>query len=219
MRRRRGGGAVVIPPPPLAGKYQTLVVDPPWGVFSGRLHEVRGDTPPYAMMSLADIEALPVAEWAAEDAMVFLWVLTSKLGDKTRAVQVGDPSVCIMEAGFGLLRAWGFQYSQTLTWIKSAPGNPTFTPWLPITEHILVGWRGNFRNCYLQSATGRIRTALYGPNRAGHSAKPAEIYNLIADNFHGPRLEVFARDSRPGFDGWGDQYHPDNGKGRLYGGK
>ena len=82
------------------------------------------------------------------------------------------------------------------------------------------GWlAGEFSQVLSERRDGRIHTALYGPNRAGHSAKPAEIYNLIASCFHAPRLEVFARDSRPGFDGWGDQYHADNGKGALYGGK
>ena len=48
-------------------------------------------------------------------------------------------------------------------------------------------------------------------NKAGkprHSAKPAEFYTLVEQVSPGPYLEMFARDSRPGWDAWGDEASP-----------
>ena len=44
-------------------------------------------------MSLADIKALPVAEWAADDCVLLLWTT--------------DP---LLEKAFEIIRAWGFTY-------------------------------------------------------------------------------------------------------------
>ena len=211
---------MIIAPPPLAGQYRTLVVDPPWAALGGRVISLRGDKLPYDAMSLADIGKMPIGEWAAPDSMLFLWVLASKLGDPTRVreMHVGDRTQCILHAGFELMAGWGFSYTQTLVWVKSYATNPTFTPFCPKAEFVLVGWRGNFRKCYPKESTGKLETVFHAPNQV-HSQKPAEFYSQIARHFPGPRLEVFARNSRPDYDGWGDEYSPANGKGKLFGGK
>lgn len=38
-----------------------------------------------------------------------------------------------------------------------------------------------------------------------HSEKPELVYDLIELSFLGPRLELFARRRRQGWDAWGDQ--------------
>jgi hypothetical protein len=38
-----------------------------------------------------------------------------------------------------------------------------------------------------------------------HSAKPHEFYDLVTTVSPGPRLEMFARRAREGWDSWGDQ--------------
>ena len=38
-----------------------------------------------------------------------------------------------------------------------------------------------------------------------HSAKPQEMYELIESRSQGPYLELFARNSRPGWSSWGDE--------------
>jgi len=38
-----------------------------------------------------------------------------------------------------------------------------------------------------------------------HSAKPGEFYELVEAVTPGPRLELFARRARAGWDAWGDQ--------------
>ena len=43
------------------------------------------------------------------------------------------------------------------------------------------------------------------PRKREHSRKPDELYDLIEAYSPGPRLELFARGSRPGWTTWGDQ--------------
>ena len=38
-----------------------------------------------------------------------------------------------------------------------------------------------------------------------HSRKPDDMYGLLEDLFHGPYLELFARNRRKGWDCWGNQ--------------
>ena len=65
----------------------------------------------YDCMSLADIKALPVAEWAAPDCVLLLWVT--------------DP---LLDKAMDVIRAWGFTYKTVgFCWAKlnkSAPASP-----------------------------------------------------------------------------------------------
>ena len=41
---------------------------------------------------------------------------------------------------------------------------------------------------------------------SAHSVKPDEFYQLINKYFKGRKLDVFARQKRTGFRGWGNEY-------------
>ena len=41
---------------------------------------------------------------------------------------------------------------------------------------------------------------------SAHSVKPNSFYENIDKFFKGKKLDVFARQKRGGFDGWGDEY-------------
>jgi N6-adenosine-specific RNA methylase IME4 len=43
------------------------------------------------------------------------------------------------------------------------------------------------------------------PRPKRHSEKPAEAYAMIAERSPGPRIDLFARQSRPGFEAWGNE--------------
>jgi N6-adenosine-specific RNA methylase IME4 len=49
-----------------------------------------------------------------------------------------------------------------------------------------------------------VKRLLISPRRE-HSRKPDEIFTRIERLAPGPYLEMFARDSRPGWDAWGNQ--------------
>ena len=59
---------------PRLNHYRVIYADPPW-TFSTYSRKGKGRSAEayYDCMSLADIKALPVAEWAAADCVLLLW--------------------------------------------------------------------------------------------------------------------------------------------------
>jgi N6-adenosine-specific RNA methylase IME4 len=92
--------------PPRAGEYGAILADPPWHTVTwgpgGRDRCPDGPRGHYQTMKLAEIAALPVAEWAARDCRLFMWVIDSHL---PQSLELGA--------------AWGFRYSAVaFTWAK-----------------------------------------------------------------------------------------------------
>ena len=132
-------------------------------------------------MGAEQIKALPVADLAAEDAVLWLWTTNAHLPE---AVEVAA--------------AWGFTYKTCLTWArnKCAPGTGD---WLRgQTEHCLVCIRG--RPTVLP---GRSTLLAAGPGRRRHSVKPEAFYELVEAVCPGSTVELFARRRRPGWTAWG----------------
>jgi N6-adenosine-specific RNA methylase IME4 len=67
------------------------------------------------------------------------------------------------------------------------------------TEHCLLGARG--RPVFLH---GNHTTALEAVRRE-HSRKPEEFYSLVRATCPGSKVELFAREQRAGWIGFGDQ--------------
>ncbi len=66
-------------------------------------------------------------------------------------------------------------------------------------EPCLLATRGHPKR-----SAGDVRKLLISPRRE-HSRKPDETYALIERLLPGPYLELFARRSQPGWDGFGNQ--------------
>ena len=70
--------------------------------------------------------------------------------------------------------------------------------------------RANVEQCLLATRVSPPRMAkdvkrlVIAPRRE-HSRKPDEVFTRIERLARGPYLEMFARESRPGWDAWGDQ--------------
>jgi hypothetical protein len=80
---------------PQRNHYNVIYADPPW-TFATYSCKGKGRSAEayYDCMSLADIKALPVADWAAADCALFLWITDPSL---PRALEV--------------IEAWGFTYT------------------------------------------------------------------------------------------------------------
>ena len=179
-----------------SGKYQCLVIDPPWnqgktGKRSVRPHQTT--ILDYATMSKDELRNLPVNEWAASQAFLWLWATNSK--DR----KTGEP---ILKIAFDLLESWNFTFYTMITWNKKTGPCP-FGPYQIITEHILFAYKG--KCIFPRKCLGKIQN-LFTDTPTAHSVKPNSFYEEIVKWFDGPRLDIFARQKRNGFDGWGDQY-------------
>jgi len=114
-----------------------------------------------------------------------------------------------IEQAFELIRAWGFRYSTTIVWAKAPMGGGFGGAWGISTEYVLFARRGKL------ASTGRHGRSWINWKRPydkrgkpRHSAKRDAFYDLVREVSPGPHIEVFARDQRAGFDGWGDQFNP-----------
>lgn len=185
-----------IPLSSVVGKYRSIVIDPPWNQGKTGKRKARPNqttTLDYPTMSRTELEQLPIKGLADDNAFLWLWATNSK--DR----KTGEP---ILKTAFELMEEWGFKFYTMVTWDKRTGPCP-FGPYQIITEHILFGYRGT---CRFESRTlGKLQT-LFTASPTVHSAKPASFYDQIERYFPSPRIDIFARQERPGFDGWGNQY-------------
>jgi N6-adenosine-specific RNA methylase IME4 len=173
--------------------YNVIVIDPPWsfGVRSRLTGLDRSHENHYDSMSLAEIEALRIP--AAPDCALCLWA-----------------TVPHMAAAYRLLDAWGFDYVTTITWNKRTADMSKVKRGLGYvarntTEHLIVGKRGNPP----WAIPGEQWDSGFDAPARGHSVKPNEPYAFLAEQFAGvPKLEMFARIPREGFDVWGNEAPP-----------
>lgn len=177
-------------------KYKVIVVDPPWNQGKTGKRKVRPNQNTvldYPTMSKMELMNLPVGEWAASDCFLWLWATNSK-DKKTK-----EP---VLSIAFDLMKHWGFEFYTMVTWNKKTGPCP-FGPYQIITEHILFGYKG--KAVFDKKVLGKMQT-LFTETPTAHSVKPQSFYTQIAELFAGPRLDVFARQERPKFDGWGNEY-------------
>lgn len=181
-------------PPPLPsteGGFKTILADPPWR-FANRTGKVAPEhrrLDRYSTMDLDDIKALPVADVAAKNAHLYLWV----------------PNALLPE-GISVMEAWGFRYISNVIWAKrridgGPDGRGVGFYFRNVTEIILFGVRGSMRT--LQPARSQVN--MIESRKREHSRKPDEQYPFIEACSPGPFLEMFARHAQPGWTAWGDE--------------
>jgi N6-adenosine-specific RNA methylase IME4 len=179
--------------------FHTILADPPWQFQNrtGKMAPEHKRLSRYATMTLADILALPVSKVAADTAHLYLWV----------------PNALLPE-GLRVMEAWGFQYKSNIVWHKvrkdgGPDGRGVGFYFRNTTELVLFGVRGkNARTL----APGRSQVNIMRTMKREHSRKPDEMYDIVEACSTGPFLELFARGTRLGWKGWGnqaDEYEPD----------
>lgn len=166
------------PVPLPTGPFRVIVADPPWAYEKRKDDGSHRAALTYPTMTTAEICALPMAERAHEDCVLWLWTTNAFMRD-----------------AFQVLDAWGFAEKTILTWAKDRMGTGD---WLRgKTEHCILAVRGA-PHVNLTNQT----TLLAAPLR-DHSRKPDEFYALVETLCPGSKLEVFARQQRPGWVAWG----------------
>lgn len=144
----------------------------------------------YATMELPAIKRLPVADIVQEPAHLYLWV----------------PNVLLPE-GLDVMKAWGFDYKSNIVWHKvrkdgGSDGRGIGFHFRNVTELFLFGVRGKSARTL---DPGRTQVNLIPTRKREHSRKPDELYDVIEACSRGPFVEMFARDTRKGWVGWGNQ--------------
>lgn len=173
--------------PLLPLSYELLVVDPPWRFRTwSETNQAKSPSRHYDLMPTADIKELPVRDLAQKDCLLMLW--------STGAMQ---------EAGFEVMKAWGFTYKSQMVWRK-----------VTVNGKVRVGtgyWTRSMHEVVLIGCIGKPRKfsafpSIFDGVAREHSRKPEEFYALVEKHTSGlRRADLFARTQRPGYDAWGHE--------------
>jgi N6-adenosine-specific RNA methylase IME4 len=167
--------------------YGLIMADPPWS-FALRSAKGQAKSPQahYRCMSADWIKALPVSHLAAPDCLLFLWATNP-----------------LLPLAFEVMGAWGFTFKTAGHWSKKTKhGKQAFGTGYILRcagEPFIIGTIGN------PKVSRRVRSVIEGPLRE-HSRKPDEAF-AAAEELCGdvPRLELFSRQPREGWDTFGDE--------------
>lgn len=185
-----------------AGRYGVIYADPPWTyrVYSKDTGNGRSAESQYKTTATAIMANWPVADLAAPDCVLLMWAVWPSLPD-----------------AFELGRAWGFEYKTlAFDWLKRTSTGAAWHMGLGFwtranSEPCLLFTRGNphrLSKGVRQLIADDDQPSLFPPIIAplgAHSAKPHEAYRRIESLLPGPYLELFARNSAPGWDCWGNE--------------
>jgi N6-adenosine-specific RNA methylase IME4 len=163
--------------------YGVLYVDPPWdpSVYSRLTGMNKHPANHYMTMSLADLAALKLPAHA--DCVLYLWAPVSQLAN-----------------ALDLVRGWGFEFRSAHGWKK--PGIGTGFWVRDNLELLLIAVRGTVP----APAEGTQLAALIEAPKGEHSEKPEIFAEMIEQHWpNTPKLEMFARRGRPGWDSWGNE--------------
>lgn len=182
------------------GPFATIAADPPWkyrdlvhatrvrgikvaeyGFGADKIRGRRGAEGYYPVMTIEEIAALPVGHSAAPNAHLYLWCTNA-----------------FIEPAHVVARAWGFEPRTILTWVKPGIGMGHF--YRNNTEHVIFAVRGR-----LPVLRHNQPTAFTAPKSRIHSQKPNRFFEIVETMSPGPYLELFARATRAGWVGWGNE--------------
>lgn len=168
-------------------KYKIIVIDPPWEVkkIIRRVRPKQKASLDYKTMAIEEIKKLDIPSISDENSVIFLWTIQAYL-----------------PYSFDLLKNWGFKYQRVLTWDKQ--NGMCLFGFHHRTEFVVFGYKGKIEMYPRRRA---IPTVFSGKSDR-HSAKPDNFYDLVSV-FGKPRIDLFARKQRRGWDVWGDEVESD----------
>lgn len=163
-------------------RYGVIYADPPWR-FEPRSRISGMDRAAdnhYPTMTADELHSLDIP--AASDCVMFMWSTIAMLPD-----------------AMALLAYWRFGYRSAYGWLKPGPGTGYWSQSDQL-ELLLVGMRGDVP----APAPGTQPPQVQIFPRTRHSEKPPAFAAMIEAMFPNvPRLEMFCRSPRPGWDTWG----------------
>lgn len=185
------------PIPLPVGKYHCITMDPPWDMRKLQLDKFpdQGQNLDYPTMpsfcrdgkclredckTVQCVVGRVLESAAADDCHLYVWTTQRFLPD-----------------GLQLVKSWGFHYQCCLVWVKK--GGMTPFSWQYNVEPVIFAHRGSLK---LQRMGMKLS---FEGDQQGHSIKPDEFYHRVVEASPEPRLELFARKPRPGFQVWGNE--------------
>jgi len=164
-------------------KFHTIVIDPPWPI-----QKIDRDITPkqtgfdYPTMTIEEIEKFNIQQIIGENCHIYLWTTQKYL-----------------PCSFAILEKWGFSYIFTMVWHKSGGFQPFNLPQYNC-EFVLFGKKGSLPFMDLKNFF-----CCFNGKRREHSRKPDEFYDLVERVSPAPRIDIFSREKRNGFEQFGKE--------------
>ncbi len=180
-------------------KYNIIYADPAWKFGSKQLQVYDGERfkpleDEYRTSEAVEFNKLPIKDITEDDCALFLWTTDAH-----------------MEEALELIKAWGFKY-KTVAFIwkkvsKKGKQLSTLGSWtMKNCEICLFATKG----AMLKHKKANNIQQLIEAERTKHSKKPNVFADKIVELFGDlPRIELFARDKKEGWDAWGDEIESD----------
>jgi N6-adenosine-specific RNA methylase IME4 len=160
--------------------FATIYADPPWR-YGNQATRASTDNH-YQTMTVEDIAAIPVAKVVEPKALLFLWTTNGFLFESKQVID-----------------AWGFEFKSAVVWVKPQMGIGNYVR--NAHEYLLICSRGGART----APAGRSQISWISAKRGKHSSKPAVFRDLVERLSIPNRLEMFGRETVPGWTVFGNQ--------------
>lgn len=168
--------------------YDVIEADPPTDFkLWSEAGNAKSASAQYGIMSWEELAALPVGHLARANAILTLWACPPTL-----------------PKSIWLMAQWGALYKTELVWRKvtknGKPRRGTGYRSAGYHESVLIGVFGNERQIHDQF------NGVFDGIAREHSRKPDEFYRMLVAKTPGlDRCSLFSRESREGFDCFGDE--------------
>ena len=173
-------------------KYNVIYADPPWSFNSKKSggSMKSGASQKYGVMTIEDLKALPVQDLAADNCLLVMWWVGA-----------------MPQEAIDLVDAWGFKLKNMngFVWNKRTKKDLPFFGMgyysRAGSEAAIIAVKGK-----PDIKSRSVRAVVTAPV-GNHSEKPNKFRNRINELMGKkcPKIELFARQSFDGFDGWGNE--------------
>ena len=178
----------------MSKKYNIIYADPPWAYQNGGVPQ-GGVNAQYKTMKLQDIKDLPIDEISEDISVLFMWATFPQL-----------------QEALEIIKAWGFTYKTLgFSWIKTNKNNgePFFGIGYYAKSNCEVCLMATKGKAHSLVKSNKVSSVLIH-KRTKHSKKPDIVAEKIVELFGDiPRIELFARDKKEGWDVWGNEVESD----------
>lgn len=176
----------------LPHSYNLILADPPWKQTKGGKKNVRphssGTVLEYPTLTLDEIKhrLRQAVSQTSDNSILFLWTIDKYLFE---AQQIAEDL--------------GYKLHARLIWNKVTGIPAAFTVRYG-HEYLLYMYRGKLTPVALE-ARGKIHT-VFTEKVTRHSQKPKIAYEIIEELYPNlTKLELYARNTRPSWDSWGNE--------------
>lgn len=175
-------------------RYEIIYTDPPWQQGKGGKKKVRPNSsggeleyPTMNLQEIQDIHKLVSEKLVNKNHNIFMWTINKYLIDAQK-----------------IMEELGYTLHARIVWNKTTGMCPAYTVRFQ-TEYLLWFYKKGYMLKTSDETRGKYPDIMTESVKK-HSKKPECAYDMLEDMFpDAKKLELFSRNTRIGWDAWGNQ--------------